>query len=122
MRLAVLTWLGISFYGSNKALDTISDVVAYAGSIGRHKDHWENPERFDPDRWAAGPQGCVGFNVAKLEAKLALAQLIYRYHFEDVSTEPMQYDPEFLVIRPLNCYVRARRRTSWPQMQQKAQA
>lgn len=110
-------------------------VIPTFPAIHRHKDHWENPERFDPDRWAAGsqgrhrlaftpfaagPRGCVGFNVAKLEAKLALALLIYRYHFEDASTEPMQYDPEFLVIRPLNCYVRARRRTSWPQMQQKA--
>lgn len=100
-------------------------------SIHRNKDHWENPERFDPDRWtadgsskhrhrlaftpfAAGPRGCVGFNVAKLEAKLALAKLVYRHNFEDASTEPMQYDPEFLVIRPLNYYVRARKRTSWP--------
>lgn len=38
MRHALLTWLGISFHGSNKALDTISDVVAYAGSIGLKVD------------------------------------------------------------------------------------
>ncbi|ATY65882.1 Cytochrome P450 [Cordyceps militaris] len=111
-------------------------VIPTFPSIHKNKDHWENPERFDPDRWgggggagrpdrhrlaftpfAAGPRGCVGFNVAKLEAKLALANLVYRYEFEDASTEPMQYDPEFLVIRPLNCYVRARRRTTWPTAQ-----
>jgi cytochrome P450 len=112
-------------------------VIPTFPSIHRHKDHWENPDRFDPDRWAAGgqgrhrlaytpfaagPRGCIGFNVAKLEAKLALAKLVYRYHFEDATTEPMQYDPEFLVIRPLNCYVRARKRTSWPVPQAKAEA
>ncbi|XWW98482.1 hypothetical protein V2A60_006482 [Cordyceps javanica] len=113
-----------------------SVVIPTFPSIHRNKDHWENPERFDPDRWAggggrrerhrlaftpfaAGPRGCVGFNVAKLEAKLALANLVYRYHFEDASTEAMEYDPEFLVIRPLNCYVRARRRTTWPEARKK---
>ncbi|KID75473.1 Cytochrome P450 monooxygenase alnD [Metarhizium brunneum] len=106
-------------------------VIPTFPSIHKNKDHWENPERFDPDRWAddatskkrhrraftpfaAGPRGCVGLNVAKLEAKLALANLVYRYHFTDANKEPMQYDPEFLVIRPLNCYARARKRTSWP--------
>ncbi|KJZ77791.1 hypothetical protein HIM_02968 [Hirsutella minnesotensis 3608] len=106
-------------------------VIPTFPSIHKNKDHWDNPERFDPDRWAdpaanktrhrmaftpfaAGPRGCIGFNVAKLEVKLALANLVYRYHFEDASKEPMQYDPEFLVIRPTNCYARARKRTSWP--------
>lgn len=85
--------------------------------------------RFDPDRWAddaankkkhrraftpfaTGPRGCVGFNVEKLDAKLALANLVYRYYFTDADTEPMQYGPESLVIRSLNCYARARKRTS----------
>lgn len=100
-------------------------------SIHKNKDHWDNPERFNPDRWAdeaanrrrhrmtytpfaGGPRGCIGFSVAKLEAKLVLAYLVYRYHFVDASKEPVVYDLEFLVIRPLNLYVRAYRRTSWP--------
>ncbi|KAI0415582.1 cytochrome P450 [Xylaria grammica] len=106
-------------------------IIPTFPSIHKHKDHWENPERFDPDRWAdndvskkrhrmaftpfaAGPRGCIGYNLAQLEAKLALANLVYRYRFTDASKEPMEYDPEFLVIRPTNLYTRAVKRTSWP--------
>lgn len=103
-------------------------VIPTFPSIHKNKDYWDNPDKFDPDRWgacktshrmaftpfAAGPRGCVGFNVAYLEVKLAMASLVYRYRFVDASKEPMQYDPEFLVIRPLNCYARALRRSSWP--------
>ncbi|KAK3934590.1 cytochrome P450 [Diplogelasinospora grovesii] len=111
-----------------------SIVIPTFPSIHKNKDHWENPERFDPDRWAAtdnkrhrmaftpfaaGPRGCVGYNVAQLEAKLALANLVYRYEFVDASKAPMEYDPEFLVIRPLNCYARACRRTAWPRKTEK---
>ncbi|KAI1171811.1 cytochrome P450 [Nemania sp. FL0916] len=113
-------------------------VIPTFPSIHKHKDHWDNPERFDPDRWAdtdasrkrhrmaytpfaAGPRGCVGYNVAQLEAKLVLANLVYRYHFSDVSKEPMEYDPEFLVIRPTNLYIRAVKRTVWPQKRQNGQ-
>lgn len=108
-----------------------SVVIPTFPSIHKNKDHWDNPEVFDPDRWAdnaanksrhrmaytpfaAGPRGCVGYNVAQLEAKLVLANLVYRYHFSDASQDPMLYDPEFLVIRPLNTYVRAVKRTTWP--------
>lgn len=114
-------------------------VIPTFPAVHRNKDHWDNPDRFEPDRWltsgdngkaveaggrqhrmaytpfAAGPRGCVGYNVAQLEAKLALANLVYRYHFVDASTEPVEYDPEFVVIRPLNFYARAVKRTSWPE-------
>ncbi|KAL2203581.1 cytochrome P450 [Sarocladium strictum] len=114
-------------------------VIPTFPSIHKHKDHWENPNRFDPDRWrtptgpngqkrhrmaftpfASGPRGCIGFNVAHLEARLVLASLVYRYRFVDVSKEPMIYDPEFLVVRPMNLYVRAVRRTEWPEPSLKA--
>jgi cytochrome P450 len=32
-------------------------VIPTFPSIHRHKDHWENPDRFDPDRWTARSQG-----------------------------------------------------------------
>ncbi|KAI1811939.1 cytochrome P450 [Poronia punctata] len=112
-------------------------VIPTFPSIHKNKDHWDNPDRFDPDRWAdkdaarkrhrmaytpfaAGPRGCIGYNVAQLEAKLVLANLVYRYRFSDVSKEPVEYDPEFLVIRPTNLYIRAVKRTSWPQKTSKA--
>ncbi|CRG86669.1 Cytochrome P450 3A25 [Talaromyces islandicus] len=98
-------------------------------SLHRNGDYWDNPGRFDPDRWmaadvkkhrmaytpfAAGPRGCVGFNIAHLELRLVVALLVYRYEFVDVSAEPMRYDPEYLLDRLMNCYVRAIKRTTRP--------
>ncbi|KAI9367731.1 cytochrome P450 [Aspergillus egyptiacus] len=99
--------------------------------LHRHAAHWDNADRFNPDRWetdevrnrhrsvyvpfAAGPRGCIGFNVALQEVKVALAELVYRYRFVNASDEAIEYDPDFIVIRPVNFYVRALRRTSWPE-------
>ena len=95
--------------------------------------HWANPLTFEPDRWgspdergtkrhksayvpfAAGPRGCVGFNVALLEVKVVIAALVGRYTLINAGKEPVIYDPEFLVVRPLNFYVRAVKRQSWPE-------
>ncbi|KAH7028648.1 cytochrome P450 82A2 [Macrophomina phaseolina] len=93
--------------------------------------HWDDPYRFDPDRWttarvkerhrsayvpfAAGARGCIGFNAALLEAKVAVAELVYRYAFADASEEAIEYDPEFNNIRPSNFYATVVRRTSWPE-------
>ncbi|KAF2839928.1 putative cytochrome P450 monooxygenase [Patellaria atrata CBS 101060] len=109
-----------------------SIVIPCFPSIHKNPEHWENPARFDPDRWipegtagkaarkglytpfAAGGRGCVGFNLALLEVKMVLAELVYRYHFDDSSTEAVVYDPEFLVVRPLNLYTSPTRRSEWP--------
>jgi cytochrome P450 len=61
----------------------------------RHPDFWEEPERFDPDRWtrekeamrhhyayhpfAAGPRICIGNNFSLLESHLLLAVLAQRF-------------------------------------------
>ncbi|KAM5454194.1 hypothetical protein MaudCBS49596_002207 [Microsporum audouinii] len=98
--------------------------------LHRHAEHWDNPERFDAGRWttdavknrhrsiyvpfAGGARGCIGFNVALQEVKVALAELVYRYEFVAASNEAIEYDPEFIVIRPMNFYARALRRSSWP--------
>lgn len=91
---------------------------------------WDNPMRFDPDRWdteavkkrhrcayipfATGPRGCIGFNFALQETKLFIAMLVNRYEFWREGTGSIQYDGDFQLVRPLNLYVRARRRTAWP--------
>ena len=96
---------------------------------------WSSPQRFDIDRWdteevknrpagsympfATGPRGCIGFNLALAEVKVLLPALIYRYEFSQANDDAVEYDPEFMLIRPVNLYVRAKRRTEWPEPSEK---
>ncbi|EMR85284.1 putative cytochrome p450 protein [Botrytis cinerea BcDW1] len=96
---------------------------------------WDSPADFDPDRWntekvknrhktsyvpfAAGPRMCIGFNFALQEVRVILSMLVYRYEFEKTGNEPVEYDPEFQLVRPNNFYVKARRRTRWPEKSKK---
>lgn len=105
-------------------------VISALHAIHNNPNIWSNPEKFDPDRWgsdevskrpknsyipfATGPRGCIGFNFALGEVKVLLPELVYRYEFVRESDDAVTYDPEFQLIRPMNFYVRAKRRTSWP--------
>ncbi|KAK4220795.1 putative cytochrome P450 E-class, group IV [Podospora fimiseda] len=109
-----------------------SVVISCFPSVFKNPEYWDNPQKFNPDRWAeegfagkaarsglytpfaAGKRGCVGFNLALAEVKMVLAELVYEFEFEDASTEAVVYDPEFLVTRPLNFYASARKRSEWP--------
>lgn len=109
-----------------------SIVIPCFPSLHKNPAYWENPHKFEPARWnedgfagklakqglytpfAAGARGCVGMNLALMEVKLVLIELVYRYCFEDASPETIIYDPEFLVVRPLNFYATPVRRTEWP--------
>lgn len=91
---------------------------------------WDNPAKFDPERWetqevkdrhkasyipfATGPRMCIGFNFALQEVKIFLPKLIWRYRFSKDGDETIDYDPMFQLIRPNNLYVRSERRGKWP--------
>ena len=91
---------------------------------------WDNPARFDPDRWtpdfiknmpraqyipfAMGGRMCIGYNFALQEVKIFLPKLLWRYKFEKEGTSAVEYDPMFQLIRPENLYVRAHKRVKWP--------
>jgi cytochrome P450 len=102
-----------------------SVIVPALYAIHTNPKVWRDPFRFDPDRWdtevkslprcayvpfAAGPRGCIGFNFALLEVKILLSELVSRYEFVREGLDAIDYDPEFQLIRPLNFYVRAKRR------------
>lgn len=105
--------------------DSVLIPALYA--IHTNPNVWRDPFRFDPDRWTTdevknrhrcayipfttGPRGCIGFNFALLEVKILLCELVTRYEFFREGLETVDYDPEFQLIRPLNLYVRAMRRT-----------
>jgi cytochrome P450 len=83
--------------------DRLGDHVIPAGSVvaispavtQRHPKHWEEPDRFDPERFTkersvgrkpfayfpfgGGPRLCIGHNFAMLEAQLIIATVAQRY-------------------------------------------
>lgn len=84
-----------------------------------HRDprFWDDPTRFDPDRFlperaesrprfayfpfAAGPRQCIGDNFAKLEGVLALAVMLRDFDFELL--DPARVLPEAsITLRPRN--------------------
>lgn len=92
---------------------TIVFVSAYAQH--RRADVWEDPERFDPDRFlpqveaerpkssylpfSAGPRFCIGMHFAMMEGPIVLATLLRRFRFEiDPSREIVEDD--FATLRP----------------------
>ncbi|KAJ5772227.1 hypothetical protein N7520_002756 [Penicillium odoratum] len=105
-------------------------IIPALHHIHNNPELWDNPHKFDPDRWdtpevknrhkasylpfAAGPRMCIGFNFALQEIKVFLPKLIYNYKFVREGDGPIEYDPMFQLIRPNNLYVRAQKRVKWP--------
>ncbi|KAB7614830.1 cytochrome P450 [Amylibacter sp. SFDW26] len=68
-------------------------------ALHRHQSLWNNPDQFDPERFADnykperyaylpfgdGPRICIGAQFAMIEAKIILATLISRYKFEKIA-------------------------------------
>ncbi|KAI0452983.1 cytochrome P450 46A1 [Xylaria acuta] len=91
-----------------------------------HRDPrlWEDPDKFDPERWRSGqpklrgsyfpfsygPRSCTGQGLAMLEMTLTLATLFRRY---DITPEPgfeLEYLPSF-TLKPKNGFpIRVTRR------------
>jgi len=100
--------------GFQVAAGTLVCVSPYL--LHRHPDYWEDPERFDPDRFAedgaeagrpdfayipfsGGPRRCIGETLALLEGQLVLATLRQRVEWRLLPGHPVE--PEALVtLRP----------------------
>ncbi|AEW95633.1 MULTISPECIES: cytochrome P450 [Streptomycetaceae] len=80
-----------------------SDVYVSPWVTQRHPDYWENPDAFDPDRFApdleaarpryawfpfgGGPRSCIGQYFAMLEGIIGLATFLQSYEFAAVDAE-----------------------------------
>jgi cytochrome P450 len=81
----------------------------------RHPGYWENPETFDPDRWAGdllqrlpkyayfpfggGARLCIGSTFAMMEAVLVLATVMRQYRCTLVPGHPVKPWPS-MTLRP----------------------
>jgi len=79
-----------------KTIPEGASVVVAPWLIHRHKEYWEKPHEFDPDRhsdpkliaketylpFGMGPRICIGAGFAMQEAVLLLASLLRTYRFE----------------------------------------
>ncbi|MDY6765126.1 MAG: cytochrome P450, partial [Halobacteria archaeon] len=95
--------------------------------VHRDSRYYENPESFDPDRWAperenerprysyfpfgAGPRHCIGKQFAMVEAKIILATIAQKYRLELVSDGPLDLRGSITMHprNPVNMKVRDRR-------------
>lgn len=75
-----------------------SPVLVSPWLVHRHRELWERPDEFDPDRFntesgqeslkcaylpfSKGPRVCIGAAFATQEAILILANLVHRYHID----------------------------------------
>lgn len=92
------------------AIITISPYLTH-----RHPAFWEDPERFDPQRFSAeqkaarpryayipfggGPRMCIGNNFAMTEATLILAMIVQRYQVDHVGGDTVELEP-LITLRP----------------------
>ena len=79
--------------------------------IHRHRDYWEDPETFKPERFedtkkssnayypfGAGPRMCIGNNFAMYEMILAVAELVKKYEIFP-PTHPIKIKP-LITLKP----------------------
>ena len=92
-------------------------TVIYLSQWAVHRDprFFDNPEKFNPDRWAdnleqrlprcayfpfgAGARVCIGKAFSMMEATLILAMVMQRFHLTLVSEHPIRLLPSF-TLRP----------------------
>jgi cytochrome P450 len=79
--------------------------------VHRHPRHWEDPEGFDPQRFArepvrgaylpfgGGPRMCIGNVFATMEAELVLATIARTLRFELAPGYPVELEPS-ITLRP----------------------
>tara|TARA_B110000879_G_scaffold208471_1_gene294132 strand:+ start:53 stop:1492 length:1440 start_codon:yes stop_codon:yes gene_type:complete len=84
-------------------------VMIPVHSLGRHRDLWEEPDAFRPERFkdrkaidryaylpfGDGPRVCIGASFALQEAVIILATLLSRFRFSDVKGRTP--DPKMLI-------------------------
>src|SRR5580698_3188485 len=92
-----------------------STVVVFVYGAHHSPQYWEDPEKFDPNRFTkaneklhqpfaylpfgAGPRGCIGGNYATLQILMILSVLLRKYDFRLVPGQTIEARP-MVILRP----------------------
>jgi len=92
-----------------------STVIVFVYGAHHAPLHWQDPERFDPERFTkanekqhtpftylpfgAGPRGCIGGNYATLQILMILSVLLRRYDFQLSPGQTVEARP-MVILRP----------------------
>jgi len=118
--------------------DTIAGYRVAAGTdiaispyyIHRHAGFWENPEQFDPERFApenlkkrnkyayipfsAGPRRCIGDFFAIVEAQIHFGLMARNFTLEHVADQPVELQPavNLRTKHPIHMRIKSRKSAS----------
>ena len=103
-----------------------SSVLVCPYVMHRHPAHWEDADRFRPERFSdgkppvesqrsylpfgLGPRQCIGHHFALMEAKLVIATLTRHFHLEPIQDHPVIPDPGITLRLKHGLQMRIRRR------------
>jgi cytochrome P450 len=92
-----------------------STVIVFVYGAHHAPRYWEDPERFDPDRFTkpneklqtpftylpfgGGPRGCIGGNYAMLQILMILSELLRTYDFQLSPGQTIEARP-MVILRP----------------------
>ncbi|XP_020806517.1 probable cytochrome P450 6t1 [Drosophila serrata] len=108
----------LSSWNSGSKMKLQAGTPVYISVLGLHRDaqYWPNPDRFDPERFAAeqrqqhhpmtylpfgaGPRGCIGTLLGQLEIKVGLLHILKNFRVEicDRTLPQMRFDPKAFVL------------------------
>ncbi|MDQ2054143.1 MULTISPECIES: cytochrome P450 [Halobellus] len=84
-----------------------AEVLVSVFAMHHDERFWDDPTTFDPTRWrdrdrsadaylpfGAGPRRCLGATFARVEARVALAELLRRFRFERVGDGSLSLSPQ----------------------------
>jgi len=106
-------------------IDAGSDVLLSQYVTQRHPDFWDDPDRFDPQRFAPGAEearhrfaffpfgggahSCIGKAMALMDAQLVVGMIVQRFHLELVDPSPVGIRPGITIRPDRRVLVRLRR-------------
>ena len=92
-----------------------STVIVYVYGAHHAREHWPDPEAFDPERFVkgneklrtpftylpfgAGPRGCIGTNYAMLQILMILSVILRKYDLHLVPGQTIEAQP-VVILRP----------------------